>query len=112
MIVVLPGTSARIIWTFVGDPSQAILSWFFTKRADGSPTEVIAVKFGTNDPAISIRSLPWVAIEDPATLVLRNVNDSYNGEYRFHVSVAGGGGVSSVEFFVAGKFFYEVKLQI
>jgi hypothetical protein len=44
----------------------------------GSKEEELAVKFRTPNPIIS-NSLPGVAIETPATLVLRNVDERYDG---------------------------------
>ena len=103
MIVVLPGQNARINWTLVGDPSRATLFWYFTRRGDFSE-EIIAVKFGTVDATITNSSLPRVSIENPPTLVLKNVDARYNGKYRLldaSVFVE-----SSVELFIAGKFFF------
>ena len=100
-MTVLPGSTARIKWTFKGDPSRAVLGWYFTKR--GGREEEIAIKFYTGDPTISNSSLPGVAIEPPATLVLKNVDKRYNGKYRFHASVANGGGISKVVIIVAEK---------
>ena len=88
----------------MGDPSKATLAWFFTSRNAGSKEEEIVFKSRTSAAVISYNILPGVSFEDPAILVLKNVNASYNGKYRFAVAVAGGGGESSVEFYVAGKF--------
>ena len=106
MIVVLPGQNATLNWTFVGDPSRTTLVWYFTRR-DGSKKEEIAFKFRTSAPGISNSSLPGVVIENPGTLVLKNVDARYNGKYQLVVLVSSRIGESSVEFFVAGKFFYE-----
>lgn len=92
-IVVLPGSTARIRWTYVGDPNKSYRTWFFTSRNAGSKEEELAGSSSSH------------SVEDPATLVLYNVNASYNGKYRFAVIVSdGGGSQSSVELFVAGKF--------
>ncbi|CAB4036755.1 B-cell receptor CD22-like isoform X1, partial [Paramuricea clavata] len=40
---------------------------------------------------INNSSLPGVAVEPPATLVLKNVDERYNGKYQFGVQIAGGG---------------------
>ena len=101
-MTVLPGSTARIKWTFKGDPSQAFLGWYFARR--GEREEKIAIKFDTGIPIISNSSLPGVAIELPATLVLKNIDKRYNGKYRFHAIVADGGGISIVVIVVAGKF--------
>ena len=106
MIVVLPGQNVRLNWTFVGNPSKSTLVWYFTRRSVGSKEEEIAFKRRTHDTEISNSSLPGVVIENPATLVLKDVDARYNGKYRF-VVLSSRYGESSVELFVAGKFFYE-----
>ena len=79
--------------------------WYFTKRGV-SEEEYIAVKYSVRpDAAVRNSSLPAIAIEDPATLILRNVDERYDGKYRLGVAVASGGGNSEVDVFVAGKFF-------
>ena len=104
MIVVLPGSTARLKWSFKGDPSRASLFWYFTRRGS-SKEEGLAVKLRTDYPIIFNSSLPGVAIDTPATLILKNVSERYNGKYRFDVAVAGGGGLNSiVVVYIAGKF--------
>ncbi|CAB3980051.1 Hypothetical predicted protein [Paramuricea clavata] len=102
-IVVLPGATERLKWSFVGDPAQASLAWYFTRRG-GSEAEKLAVKFRTNAPIITKSSLPRLAIETPATLVLKNVDARYNGKYRLSVQQTGGGVDAEVDVFIAGKF--------
>ena len=101
-MTVLPGSTARIKWTFKGDPTRASLAWYFTRR--GSKEEEIAFKYRTSNLVISNSSLPGVAVELPATLVLKNIDKRYNGKYRFHAQVINGGGISIVVIVVAGKF--------
>ena len=103
MIVVLPGSTARLKWSFKGDPSRALLFWYFTRRGS-SKEEELAVKLRTHYPIIFNSSLPGVAIDTPATLILKNVDERYNGKYRFGVQVAGGSGNSIVVVYIAGKF--------
>ena len=111
-MIVPSGTTAKITWTYDDDPSQASLSWYFIGRSPGSKEEEIAHISPTSDPIlISDNMVPRIAIEKPATLVLKNVDKRYNGEYKFSVRGPDGGGESSVDFFVAGKFFYKVKLR-
>ena len=104
MIVVQPGSTARLTWTFTGDPSRAGLAWYFTRRRNGSKEEEIAAKFRNNPAIIENSSLPGVAVESSATLVLKNVDERYNGKYRFLVQIIGGGGEAEVELYIAGKF--------
>jgi hypothetical protein len=50
-------------------------------------------------------SLPGVSIEPPATLVLTNVDERYNGKYKFTVHLARASGSAEVDvFIIAGKF--------
>ena len=103
-ITVLPGSTARLKWTFQGDSSQAILVWYFTRRKHGPKEEELAVKFRSSDATPSNSSLPGVAIEPPATLVLKNVDEHYNGKYRLSVHLAGAGGTAQVDLYIAGMF--------
>jgi hypothetical protein len=104
VIVVLPGSTAKLKWSFVGNPARASLLWYFTRRG-GSKAEELAIKYRTMDVLIANSSLPGVAIETPATLVLKNVDERYNGKYYFNVVVSGGGGEVAVEVFVLGTFW-------
>ena len=102
MIVALPGSTARLKWTFMGYPSAVVyIEWHFTRRG-GSITELIARKFPTRAPTIANSSLPRVDIEDTTTLVLKNVDKRYNGKYC--LGTFGRGGSAAVELFIAGKF--------
>jgi hypothetical protein len=105
MIVALPGSTARLKWTFIGDPSQVFYSkWYFTRRG-GSNIEVIADKFSGGTPTIANSSLPGVDIEDAATVVLKKVDKRYNGKYRFTMlSFNATRDSAVVDFFIAGKF--------
>ena len=102
MIVVLPGSTTRLKWSFKNN-SQATLIWHFIRRG-ALREEAVAVKIGPHDLIIPSSSLPGVAIETPATLVLKNVNERYNGKYRFTVQVSGGVDSAEVEVFILGTF--------
>ena len=88
----------------MGDPTLSTQTWYFTRRSAGSKAEAIVYNHRAYSTDIFNSSLPGVAVENPATLVLKNVDARYNGKYRLSLSVIGGCGESSVEFFVAGKF--------
>ena len=103
---VISGTTVRLTWTFLSDPSDANLAWYFTRRRVGSIPEPIAIKNSSHPVQISQSSLPGVEIEltpPIATLVLKNVDESYNGKYRFSVQGVGGRNVY-VELYIAGMF--------
>jgi hypothetical protein len=103
VIVVLPGSTERVKWTFVGNPARARLLWYFARRG-GSKIEELAIKFRTDDLLICNSSLPGVSIETPSTLVLKNINERYNGKYWFNVQVYSRVDEAEVEVFVLGTF--------
>ena len=110
-IVVLPGQNATLNWTITSNTSWDSLSWAFTRTGDSRTKGKRIARYNrTRGARIPNGSLPGIAIEDPPTLVLKNVDERYNGEYRFHVKTSEGSVYSSVQFFVAGKYFYEIKL--
>ena len=112
MIVVLPGQNATLNWTITSNTSWDFLAWSFTRRGDSKIKGKRIARYNrTRGARIPNSSLPGIAIEDPPTLVLKNVDERYNGEYRFHVRTSEGDvSISSVQFFVAGKYFYEIRL--
>ena len=103
-MTVISGSTARLKWIFKGDPSKASLAWYFTRRRVGSEEEEIALKYYNSPVKIFNSSLPGVEIETPATLVLKTVDERYNGKYRFSVQAASGGGDAVVELFILGLF--------
>ena len=79
----LPGSTAKIQWTFDDDISiWKYRGWRFTSR-NGSKVETFAEIYSNDEPRISSNSLPGVAIEKPATLVLKNIDLKNNGIYWF-----------------------------
>jgi hypothetical protein len=81
----LPGSTAKIQWTFDDDISSLeYRTWFFTS-SDGSKPERLAAIYSNREPQIVNSSLPGVAIEKPATLVLKNIDLKNNGTYRFEI---------------------------
>ena len=83
--VFLPGSTGKLTWTFDDDVSTLFLrSWFFT-RSGGSTTERLARIVDDDDPKILQSSLSGVEIVKPATMLLKNVNQSYNGVYQFQL---------------------------
>ena len=103
MIVVQPGSTPRLEWTFKGDSSRAVLSWYFTRRGS-SNEEDLATKVHTGDAIRHNSSLPDITIENTATMVLKNVDERYNGKYRLSVTVARFGGNAEVDLFIEGEF--------
>ena len=89
----------------MGDLSGVSVLWYFTKRGTGSTRqETLAVKVGNAEANLlpSTSSLNF-SIENPTTLVLRNVDARYNGKYQFAIR----GRLedeAEIEFYVSGKF--------
>ena len=81
-------------------------AWSFTSSG-GNKTELLAQISGENGDVIDTK-LYEVDVIKPATLVLKNVNESYDGTYVF-TAITAKTGISQVTVFIAGKFQYSVK---
>ena len=105
-MTVLPGSTVNITWSFSDDVSQVILrAWYFTS-SDGSFVDEPLVRINDNEgPKIFNSGLSGVSIVKPATLLLKNVNQTYNGTYRFDLSRRRGSGSSQVVVIIASKVF-------
>ena len=101
--VFLPGSTGNLTWTFDDDVSTLILrAWFFT-RSGGSTSERLATIADDDNRKIRHSSLSGVEIIKPATLLLKNVNQSYDGVYRFQLDGSGPSVSISVRVFIASK---------
>ena len=74
---------------------------------DGQP-EVGLASISRDGDAQILTSLYDVAVEKPGTLVLKNVNLTYNGTYRFSL---GPGGNYVVLVYILGKFLIICELE-
>ena len=81
----LPGSTAKLQWTYTCSAYCRVLRrlWYFTS-SDGGQREHLATIYGDDEPRIYNSSLPEVAVEKPATLILKNVDLRYNGTYQFY----------------------------
>ena len=94
-----PGSTDKIVWNFTDDiKSFSYRGWTFTP-SDGRPEVGLAKIDGDGDVQILTNSYE-VAVEKPATLVLKNVNLTHNGTYQFILSSVG---LSKVVVFIAVK---------
>ena len=59
-----------------------VRDWFFL-RGNDTQIQHVARIFLDREPNITNSSLPRVAVEKPASLILENVDLSYNGTYKF-----------------------------
>ena len=76
-----PGSTEKLVWLFEDDrKSFGYRLWSFTP-SDGQPLVRLAKFNGDGKDEILATSYD-VAVEKPATLVLKNVNLTYNGTYR------------------------------
>ena len=79
------GSTAKLQWTYNCSEYCRVprLWWYFTS-SDGGQTEHLATIYVDDEPHILNSSLPEVAVEKPATLILKNVDLRYNGTYQFY----------------------------
>ena len=100
----MSGSTQTLNWTFNDPISQVnFRQWTFT-GSDGSSAEQLATITADGDPVLSTTSSLLFAIEKPGALVLKSINVTYNGTYQFHLVAIGGGVISNVIVFIAGKF--------
>ena len=101
-MVLFNESAAKIEWS-LGPSTGSIQyrSWSFTS-SDSNKTEFLAEINRVGTVTISTK-LYEVDVIKPATLVLKNVNESYDGKYTFTL-IAGGTSTSGVTVFIAGKF--------
>ena len=92
----------KITWTFDDDISNVIVrTWSFTS-SDSSSKRTIALAI-VNSRVVNF--LPQFMVIPPATLVLNNVSQSYDGTYEFKLEVNGWRAYrSNVRVFIASKF--------
>ena len=95
------GSTEKIVWSFTDDITTfSTRTWIFTP-SNGQSRVGLAKIDGDGDVQI-FTTLFEVAVEKPATLVLKNVNLTYNGTY--HFSLIPDASPSEVVVYIAGKF--------
>ena len=102
-MTILPGSTAKIQWSYDDDISKVIYRVWYFKSSGRSQRELLAFILSDDIPQILNSTIPVVDIEKPATLVLKNVDLSYNGTYFFQLG-SPGGGESEVSVYIAGKY--------
>ena len=103
-MTVLPGSTVNIKWSFNDDVSQVTARvWYFTSSDGSFVNKRLAIIFDDENPRIYNSGLSGVSIVKPATLLLKNVNQTYDGTYRFDLS-GPVGGRSEVVVYIASKF--------
>ena len=96
----LKGSTERIEWNYTGISTPTGRFWTFTSSDGRLEQKLLAYIYEENRPVIKTSVLD-VDIEKPATLVLKNINSTYNGTYRFEI--APGRLFSDVYVFIIGK---------
>ena len=83
-MIFLPGSTVKIDWSYVGDISKVNLRAWYFKTSESSQLGELTAIFLDRDPQPKNTTLiPRFEIEKPATLVLKNVDETYNGIYIF-----------------------------
>ena len=102
-MTVLPGSTVNITWTFKDKLSDVSFpEWRFTSSNGSFKGKVLAtIHRGTLQ--IEDSGLSGVSVVEPATLLLRNVNQTYDGTYRFVLFSRFCVGSSEVVVFIASK---------
>jgi hypothetical protein len=106
-LIFFPGSTVKIDWSYIGDISKVNLRTWTFNSSDGSETVELTQVFKDREREPKDTSLiPEFEIEKPATLVLKNVDQSYNGMYTFSLQTQGPvpAEVSKVDVFIASKF--------
>ena len=101
---VLSGSTKKIEWALYPRtpyPTNMYRSWTF-KSSRGGKDEFLG-EISRSGRIKIFTKLYEVDIKSPATLVLKNVNGSYNGTYEFTLE-SYSTVISKVEVFIAGKF--------
>ena len=98
------GSIVNITWSFSDDVSKVISrAWYFTSSDGSFVNKRLARIFDDENPRIFNIGLSGVSIVKPATLLLKNVNQTYDGTYQFDLS-GPVGGRSEVVVFIASTF--------
>ncbi|XP_028413739.1 hemicentin-1-like [Dendronephthya gigantea] len=96
----LNGSTATLQWSLDGVSGIRFRTWNF-KSSDGSAEEGIAEIIVNDPPLILNSSLPRVSVKTPATLILHNVTEKYNGTYKLTLAARSGSGSSEVVVYIA-----------
>ena len=103
VLIFLPGTSENITWKFDDEVAQVTSrTWYFTS-SDGLRSGTLGVIAYDRKPNLTQNVLSGVNIIKPATLVLNNVNHSYDGVYTFDLQPADVTYSSEVTVYIARK---------
>ena len=101
--VVKPGSTVNLQWNFDDDIKSVITrTWRFFGHSD---SKILAVILVDGKPVIRDKLLKF-EIKNRATLVLKNVNESYNGTYEFTLDADKKKYVSKAVVVIASKLHF------
>ena len=106
-MIVLPNSTVNITWTF-DDEVMKLVSRVWSFTSSDSVSKRVARIFDDDDPKDFDSGLSGVSIVKPATLLLKNVNRTYDGTYRF-ILVEDDADRSDVVVIIASKY---IKLYV
>ena len=73
-----------IKWSLNDDISKVLLRvWYFTSSDGSFYNKLIASVIRDREPRVYNSGLSGISVVKPATLVLKNVNQTYQGTYQF-----------------------------
>ena len=105
----------KIDWSYLGDTSQLETRYWYFNSSDGSRTGRLARIVDDGNPGGEDFSLiPRFEIDKPAALILKNVDQRYNGMYTFDLKLKSSRNIlsSKVVVFIASKFCSKIKLLV
>ena len=96
-VVLPPEGPAKVQWQFNIQNIKDVKfrSWHFTSSDGTLRNELLATISDDEEAVMETKLLAGLEIEKPATLVLKNVNQSYNGSYKFTIIGTGIDGAGS-----------------
>ncbi|XP_046857951.1 B-cell receptor CD22-like isoform X2 [Xenia sp. Carnegie-2017] len=100
--VFLPGSSHNISWTLNVTGNINAWLWNFTPRGSSSPQQLATIFSNSDTPQYSPSPLTFEVFK-LGTLRLKNVNQSYNGEFEFSILATPSTPPSKVNVYIAVK---------
>ena len=109
-LTLTPGSTEKIVWSYDDNiQSFSVRTWLF---APNDRSQFVGLATVTGDGVVqNLTKLIEFVVKKPATLVLKNINATYNGTYRFGLSTATAPTAASVVVFIAGKFYLCLNFQ-
>ena len=101
----LKGENVKLNWTYTSKQAVRHRAWYFTSSDGKFHEKLLARIFNDGNARLITREFD-IEIIKPATLILKNVNRTYNGTYMFSIPPAQ---PVAVSVFIAGIYFIIIK---